>query len=156
MIEQKTRALHTPALTSSVPLRWVVYINICIKLALIVFPKFTLLLARLWVNIIANLVSGLMGGWRLWGADTGRADTDWHWPAKNWRSKIQENLNPRLIQSGLKFCWKDKSYFPSPSLTRIRNGSPSQFSSFFVKLWELFSFVKWWWHSVLFYGKRKS
>ena len=71
-------------------------------------------------------------------------------------SKIQENLNPRLIQSGLKFCWKDKSYFPSPSLTRIRNGSLSQFSSFFVKLWELFSFVKWWWHSVLFYGKRKS
>ena len=119
MIEQKTRALHTPALTSSVPLRWVVYINICIKLALIVFPKSTLLLARLWVNIIANLVSGLMGGWRLWGADTGRADTDWHWSAKNWRSKIQENLNPRLIQSGLKFCWKDKSYFPSPSLTRI-------------------------------------
>ena len=46
------------------------------------------------VNIIANLVSGLKGGWRLWGADTGRADTDWHWPAKNWRSKIQENLNP--------------------------------------------------------------
>ena len=97
---------------------WVVYIN---SSHLLFFQSLLryLLLARLWVHIIANLVSGLMGGWRLWGADTGRADTDWHWPAKNWRSKIQENLNPRLIQSGLKFCWKDKSYFPSPSLTRI-------------------------------------
>ena len=72
---------------------WVVYINSSHLLFFhspLCYPE----LARLWVNIIANLVSGLKGGWRLWGADTGRADTDWHWPAKNWRSKIQENLNP--------------------------------------------------------------
>ena len=77
----------------------------------------------LTVNIIANFVLTLMWGWRLWGADTGQPDTDWHQPSlaqpaqhHNWRSKIQENLNS-THSKWLKFCWKVKSYFPSPPLT---------------------------------------
>ena len=69
MIEQKTRALHTSALTSTLPSMqtlmmscFVVYIINSSHLLFFQSLLRYLLLARLRVNIIANLVSGLMGG----------------------------------------------------------------------------------------------